>query len=194
MKTLKLFLAAMVFAAVFPLSGLAETKSDFDHKYMLTALKTFAFAPRAKPARDAVGDNGIWDTRVTGDIENRLSADGFKEADRKDADFVVAYHLGAKQQFTTFAVNDYSPGFYGRRWGWGPGWGTTTVSKIPYTQSTLVVDVFDAKTKQLVWRGYDTETIDFNKADKTIGKAVSHLMDRFQHDIKESIKTNEHPS
>ncbi len=48
------------------------------------------------------------------------------------------------------------------------------------------MDVTDARTGQLIWRGYDTRTIDFNKADKTIGKAVEHLTERFAHDVKKS--------
>jgi hypothetical protein len=51
-------------------------------------------------------------------------------------------------------------------------------------KSTLVMDVYDAHTKQLVWRGYDTKTINYNKADKTINDAVGHLMKRFRRDLK----------
>jgi hypothetical protein len=62
------------------------------------------------------------------------------------------------------------------------------VRKIPLTESTLVMDVIDARTRQLIWRGYDTETIDFNKAEKTINKAVEHLTRRFVHDSRETAE------
>jgi hypothetical protein len=39
---------------------------------------------------------------------------------------------------------------------------------IPYAGSTQTVDIVDAHNNMLVWRGYDTGTIDLNKADKTI--------------------------
>jgi len=42
-----------------------------------------------------------------------------------------------------------------------------------------VLDIIDAKTNQLVWRGYDTETINFNKSEKTIQKSVEKLVERF---------------
>ena len=66
--------------------------------------------------------------------------------------------------------------------GWGPDF---DVWNIPYTQSTLVVDIIDARTNMLVWRGYDTDNIDVNKADKTIGKAVDSLVKRFVKETRE---------
>lgn len=56
------------------------------------------------------------------------------------------------------------------------------VWQIPYTDSTLIVDVIDTKTNQLVWRGYDTNTIDMKNPDKRLGKAVESLMKKFQKD------------
>jgi hypothetical protein len=38
----------------------------------------------------------------------------------------------------------------------------------------------------LVWRGYDTDQIDVNKADKTIGKAVDSLVRRFVKETREN--------
>jgi hypothetical protein len=40
----------------------------------------------------------------------------------------------------------------------------------------------------MIWRGYDTETIDFNKSQKTIDKSADNLVKRFIHDIKEGEK------
>jgi hypothetical protein len=47
------------------------------------------------------------------------------------------------------------------------------------------VDIVDARNNLLVWRGYDTDTIDLNKADKTIDKGVENLVKRF---VKEAQK------
>jgi len=69
-----------------------------------------------------------------------------------------------------------------RRWGWGGG--TTDIWTVPYTESTLVMDIVDAQTNQLVWRGYDTETIDYNKSEKTIQKSVDNLLKRFEKETK----------
>ena len=62
------------------------------------------------------------------------------------------------------------------------------VWRIPYHESTLVLDVIDPHTNQLVWRGYDTRTIDFEKSEKTIHKSVEKVTKRFKHDVDEQGK------
>jgi hypothetical protein len=36
-----------------------------------------------------------------------------------------------------------------------------------------------------VWRGYDSDTLNANKADKTLDKAVDNVVSKFFHDAKE---------
>ena len=57
---------------------------------------------------------------------------------------------------------------------------------IPYTRSTVIVDVIDARTNQLVWRGYDTDTLNADKPDKTLTKAVDNVLERLYHDMKKA--------
>jgi ribosome-associated translation inhibitor RaiA len=40
----------------------------------------------------------------------------------------------------------------------------------------------------MVWRGYDIDTIDLNKSDKSIHEAVEDLVDRLVKDIRKSQK------
>ena len=74
------------------------------------------------------------------------------------------------------------PAFHRGRFGWR-GWprGYDTWA-VPYTESTVIVDVIDARTNQLVWRGYDTDTLNTGNPDKTLSKAVDNVLARFSHD------------
>lgn len=188
------FLTALALLALFSVGTLAATKSDYDRHYNFAALKTWNFAAQKSSAHDPVGNNSLWDQRVRTDLEQQLAATGFTQVNEGVSDFLISYHLGTKQRFETEYLNNGFPAYWGHwgrwgRWGrWYPGWGDTTVRKIPYTESTLVMDVIDARTHQLIWRGYDTETIDFNKAEKTINKAVAHLTKRFVHDSRETAE------
>ena len=70
----------------------------------------------------------------------------------------------------------------------GGGWkrlnrGPVDVWRIPYHESTLVLDIIDVRTNQMVWRGYDTRTIDFEKSEKTIHKSIEKLTKRFGSDV-----------
>ena len=54
---------------------------------------------------------------------------------------------------------------------------------IQYEEGTLVIDMIDARTNQLVWRGMVKDTIlDFhniNEVDETVVKNVSELLAEF---------------
>lgn len=184
-------LVSFALVGLFSVSSLATTKSDYDHHYKLDGAKTWDFKTPKNSVHDSVGSNSLWEQRIREDMTQRLGAAGFTQTQSGAPDLLVTYRLGTKERVETQYVRRGYPGyfgFYGRRGVWfglQPGWGETTVWRTPYSKSTLVMDVTDAKTNHLVWRGYDTETIDFNKADQTIEKSVEHLTKRFTHDIKE---------
>jgi len=183
------FTISFTLIALLSTMSLAATKSDYDHRYKLPDAKTWNFEARRNAANDSLGNNSLWERRIRRDVTEQLAAHGFTQANGAPPSLLVSYHLGTRERVQTQYVGTGFPGYVGRRgrwFGWGPGWSETTVWRTPYLKSTLVMDVIDAQTKQLVWRGYDTETIDFNKADQTINKAVEHLTKRFTHDLKVS--------
>ena len=64
----------------------------------------------------------------------------------------------------------YSGGYGGYGWrGRGGGMGTATTTESEYLVGTLVVDIFDAKTKALLFRGIAQDEIS-DKPDKNIKK------------------------
>ena len=182
----KTLLAAVTLTAA-AVTVRAETKSDYDKEYDFAKLKTFDFKPQARPpARDTHGPNSLWNQRIRHDLTTDLNAKGFELTPTGNPDFLVAYSMGAKQRADVRYVGYGFPRWGWHRWGWS-GWGPDfDVWNIPYTQSTLVVDIIDAHTNMLVWRGYDTDQIDINKADKTIGKAVDSLVKRFLKETREN--------
>ena len=72
-------------------------------------------------------------------------------------------------------------GGYGYRYGGMGGMGTATTTVSEYTVGTLVVDMFDAKTKNLVFRGTAEDEIS-DKAEKNakkLDKAIEKLFKNF---------------
>ncbi|MGE0129273.1 MAG: DUF4136 domain-containing protein [Blastocatellales bacterium] len=186
--------ASIAMAALLGVSGLAATKSDYDHHYKLDGAKTWNFKLQMNNVKDLTGNNnGLWDRRIRRDIARQLAESRLTQTQNGTADLLVSYRLNATERVETQYLRTGYPGYFGyrgfqgRRWigfGWHSGWGETTVWRTPYEKATLVMDVTDARTGQLVWRGYDTETFDFNKAEKDISKSVEHLTKRFEHDLK----------
>ena len=77
-------------------------------------------------------------------------------------------------------VDTYYDGF-GGGWRWGGGFGDATTSVDTYKVGTLVIDMFDAHTKKLIWRGSSSDTLS-DKSDKNIknlDKGVQKMFDHF---------------
>jgi hypothetical protein len=65
-------------------------------------------------------------------------------------------------------------------WRWG-GFGETTTTVQNYRVGTLVLDMYDAKTKQLVWRGAASDTLSDKEEhnEKDLDKAVDKMLKDF---------------
>jgi hypothetical protein len=148
---------ALVVAAVLaiPMLVLAQdVKTDFDKSYDFTKLKTFY----AKLATS--WGNQLSEKRVMSDITDALVAKGWKVAPSEsaaDAEVMVHGATDVKKNLNTFYSGMGGGWGYGGWGGGGMATGTTTVSE--YRVGTLVVDIFDAKTKNLVFRGTATDEL-----------------------------------
>lgn len=163
-------------------SAFASTHSDFSKAFPLQTLKTFEFKEQRRISRDSLANNQIWANDIRDAIRKDLTEHGYVEASNGQPDFYVAFHVGLKDRYDVSAL-DYGLPVLHRRgwWGWPRGY---DVWAVPYTESTVIVDVIDARTNQLVWRGYDTGTLNSGKPEKTLDAAVDHVVSRLAHDEK----------
>ena len=79
---------------------------------------------------------------------------------------------------------------WGRRFGgWGDGFGESATTQDTYRVGTLVVDLFDSSTKNLIWRGLlsDVMSDESNKNIKNLDKGVVKLFDHFSAKHKERM-------
>ncbi|TMB15002.1 MAG: DUF4136 domain-containing protein, partial [Deltaproteobacteria bacterium] len=65
-----------------------------------------------------------------------------------------------------------------RWWGFGP-YEQPTVTE--YTQGTVIVDVIDPNTKELLWRGQGVAKVSDNEAqyEQDLWKTVTAILDKF---------------
>jgi hypothetical protein len=140
-----------------------DVKVDFDKDANFGALKTF----NVKVATS--WGNPLGEKRVVGEITQALTEKGWTPAADGAADALVVLHGATEKQksLNTFYSGGY--GGYGWRGGWGGGMGTATTTVDEYTVGTLVVDIFDAKSKALVYRGTATDELS-NKPEKNAKK------------------------
>ena len=88
---------------------------------------------------------------------------------------IVAIEMTKNQQ----TLNTFYDGF-GGGWRWGGGFGNATTTVDNYKVGTLVVDLFDANTKKIIWRGSASDTLS-DKSDKNIKNLDKGVQKMFEH-------------
>ncbi len=114
-------------------------------------------------------------------VDRELSARGFSKT--PDApDLLVITHNTTTSEINVSAHGyNYSNADY---WGsWGGYWGPQILDIHRYGEGTLVVDLVDAKTKQMVWRGWASDTFsldrEFKKRVEQTDRAVREVFKEF---------------
>ena len=119
--------------------------------------------------------NQIVDAEIKQAINTQLQAKGLTMTTGDKADLYIGYQTAVDQQkqWTGYGM--------GGGWRWGGGMATATSSTIDI--GSLVVDMYDPSTKQLVWTGTATKTIDPSsnqeKNEKNLDKSMAKLFKNF---------------
>ena len=174
---------ALATALVFAGAGASaqDVKTDFDKDANFAAIKTFAVKIGTS------WNNQISEKRITDEIAQTLTEKGWKQVDASPDALVVLHGATEKQKnLNTFYSGGY--GGYGYRgWGGMGGMGTATTTVSKYLVGTLVVDIFDAKSKSLLFRGTASDEISDKpeKNVKKVEKAASKMFKDFPPGSKE---------
>jgi hypothetical protein len=150
-----------------------HVQTDFDHQANFSQYKTYSWQ-QIQPA------NSLWDARIKNAVDAQLTAKGLTQVDSGGDVTIVAIKTTQTQR----SLQTFYDGF-GGGWGWrrfgGGGFGEATTTEQDYKEGTLVVDLFDAKTKQLVWRGSAEDTLSdkADKNEKNLEKGVAKMFKDF---------------
>jgi hypothetical protein len=156
-----------------------DVKVDFDKDANFAALKTF----NAKIGTS--WNNSISEKRVLAEIEQGLTEKGWTKTEAAKADAIVVIHGATEKQRTLNTFYSGGGGGYYGGYGWhgmgAAGMGTSTTTTSEYLVGTLVVDIFDAKSKQLVYRGTASDELSDKpeKNQKKLAKASDKLFKDF---------------
>lgn len=171
-KRFALFFAGLLLTAVAALAG---TSTDYDRNANVAQYKTYSWGK-------VQTTDGLWDERVKSAVASQLAAKGLPEVP-SGGDVIIAAREGVhnQQELNTF----YYDGFGGRRGFGGMGMSTTTVDD--YKVGTLLVEMFDGHSKNLVWRSSASNTLSSN-ADKNIMSLAKNVQKMFDHYPPQSKK------
>jgi hypothetical protein len=158
----------LAIAALFSLNAHSQKVStDWDHSIQnFSSFKTYKLV---KPARST--GNPLMDQRIATAIDGQLAQKGFHQAEN-NPDVEVTYGTGLQRQRSATAT-----GMGRLRMGGGMG----TINESISNAGTLVVDISDSHTQQLVWRGTATDTLSDNpdKNSQKIQKAVAKMFEKY---------------
>jgi hypothetical protein len=130
----------------------------------------------------------LLDQRVRSAVQAQLAGKGLSPTDRQQADLYVGYGMVDKTHRDVYTYRD--------GWGWGGGWGWRNYRwGVPwpmasyrqvetYTDGTVVVNLIDAKTKQVVWQGEVADVVNLPvanpaRATKQVDMAVAKLFTKY---------------
>jgi len=155
---------------------------DLDKSADFSNYKTINFLGWQKDSDQLLND--FDKKRLRDAFANEFQGRGFSRVEN-NADIEITLYLVLEQKTSTTGYTNYYGGHYSgyRRgsWGWGNGYASTSYSQSDYIKGTLVMDVFDAKTKKLIWQSVASGTVkeDPKKREKAIPKTVNKMMKKF---------------
>jgi hypothetical protein len=149
---------AFAIALALPLAAAARVSSDTTPGVNFSTYQTFTVVNSAAPA----GMNPVAFERIRQGVEQGLTSKGYAKAPQGDIAVIIT--VGAQDK-----TDVHTWGAFGRQ-----------VDVHQYTEGQLSIDAFDSKTKQPLWHGQDTESVerghvDEEKVDKRVGQVMAEF-------------------
>ncbi|MFY0582221.1 DUF4136 domain-containing protein [Cystobacter fuscus] len=181
---------AVLVSALAACSGI-QTRTNFDPGAVqaLESYRTYSWLPM-KEGADTRIYNSIIQSRVRLAVDRELAERGFRLVDENQKpDFKLGWHGAIDKRVDVDVINN----FYGYRWDpwydpfFGPvaygGAGAPTATVREYREGTLILDVVDAKSNNLVWRGTAEATLADNMSAKKSQKLIDNAVEKILKDF-----------
>ena len=165
-------LFGLVAASLALSTATARVTTDSDPSAQFSTYRTFYWAEKPETP------SPLTQQRIVDGINARLQAKGWTLGETGDIALAAHVTTSQRQTLDTFYTGGTMGGWGWRGWG---GMGTATTTVRTYNEGTLVVDMFDTRTRQAVWRGTATETIS-SSPDKVV-KKITKVLDKMFKDF-----------
>jgi Domain of unknown function (DUF4136) len=173
MKTLYLiFLVVLIFRC----SPEIQAYTDYDPDYDLWKYRTFDWAQKmnVEQNQNPLYYNELNDKRIKKSIRNQLEKRNY-QLTATSPHLILHYHIIVEDK----SVLVTEPFGYS----YGPYWMKRPQQTYTYTQGTLILDLMDTRSNQLVWRGWAVAAVDQidspEKIDKLVDTAVRKMFIKF---------------
>jgi hypothetical protein len=148
-----------------------HVQTDLDHQANFSRYKTYSW-------QEVKASNSLWDDRIKDAVNAQLAAKGWTQVDN-GADVAI---VAIKTTPTEKTLQTFYDGLGGGwRWRGFGGFGESTTTEQDYKEGTLVVDMYDASTRQLIWRASAEDMLSdkAEKNEKNLDKGVATMFKSF---------------
>jgi hypothetical protein len=172
MKYLASLLPSLLLLACSPTIA---TYTDHDPAYEVSGFTTFDWSDKTdvEAGKNPLFYNELNDKRIKDAVEKELTRRGYIRSENHP-DRLLHYHIVVDDE-SVLAPEPY--GYF-----YGPYWMRARMHVYTYREGTLIIDMMDSQTKDLVWRSWATATLDMiseNKVDDVINRAVGKMFKGF---------------
>ena len=155
-----------------------SVSSDFEQSANFSHLQTYAWMTASEEKDAGRMTDTITMSRIQTAIDRQLDLKGYQKV-TESPDFLVAYHASIDEKTYYHSVPRYGGGV-----GFGTvGMGYQDVYQTQYEEGTLIVDIINPGTRNLLWRGLAKGIVDPHEdpATKTkqINEAVQKILKQF---------------
>jgi len=165
-------------------------KTDYDPAVAFASYKSFDWYAASKRAKGkGSGTDPLMDKRVRVSVQTVLEAKGFRQEKVAEPDFLVTYYpIYQNKKYRTTTTFGGGYGWGRRQWGYGVGTHFSTSQVHNYREGTIVLEIVDSRSNQLVWQGVaEGALVNFanpEEAQEEINKAVRDLLTNFPPGLK----------
>lgn len=159
----------------------------------LESFTSYAFLPNQDTIQTSKYDNAFVNEVIIDQINVNMQELDYR-LDRNQPDLLVYYHLmldeevavNASPVYTNYSY--YRPGYYVgpyyRNYAYNnyftvPRLAGTAIEQIPYKEGTIVIDIIDRRTNEIVWRGRANDVITPTNLEEKLSNYVNAIFEEF---------------
>lgn len=162
----------IIISAVLLLSSCSapEPKYDFDKSVDFSSYKKFTIKEAKTKSEGGKTESPVLTMKFSEAIDSVISGKGYIH-DSENPDFVVTY-VSSVEFLPNYGTTNFEK--------WQGAWSKSETSVL-VTKGVIVIDIVDAHTGKLTWRGWDTELVGEppRNIPKKIRNAVSTILENF---------------
>lgn len=193
MRMIKYSLSFLLLASILLVSCGPKVKTSKKTSQNLENFQSFAFLPNQDTIKTSKFNDAYVNEIVIDEIRENMQQLDYR-LDKNQPDLLVYYHLMLDEEmavdsspvYTNFGY--YRPGFYVgpyyRNYMYNnyftvPRIAGTGIEQVPYKEGSIVIDIINRRTNEIVWRGKAADVVTPNNLEAELRQYINAIFDQF---------------